>query len=326
MTKDIVKLPTGLPEIAITVCVCTFRRPELAVTLRSLGAMDVPNNCRIRIIVADNDFEPTAQDVVTDLASGLAIDVCYIHAPAANISLARNACLDAATGDYVAFIDDDETASQNWLTALLDVASTTSAAAVLGPVQALYGKGAPKWMEEGDFHSTDPVWVNGEIQTGYTCNVLLARFCPSVNGRRFDLSLGRSGGEDTKFFSDIHRAGGRIAFAAHANVSEVVPPKRATLSWLCKRRFRFGQTHGHLLAGNASFLQLCGHVLLAITKAVYCFCAAVILSFSAVYRNRSFLRGLLHVGVICGLLGMREIQQYGQDVLLATGGDNRRVS
>ena len=322
MTVYAGKLKTGTTQVEIEVCVCTFRRQDVAATLRSLGEMDVASNHRVRIIVADNDLEPTAQDLVANIASELPFDICYLHAPAANISIARNACLDAATGSYVAFIDDDETASRNWLTVLMDVAGTTSAAVVLGPVQALYGADAPKWMKEGDFHSTYPVWVRGEIQTGYTCNVLLARASPSVNTRRFDVSLGRSGGEDTKFFSEVHRAGGRIAFAPHAYVSEIVSPKRATLFWLCKRRFRFGQTHGHLLAKNANFLDLCGHTLLAFAKAVYCFCAAIILSISAVHRNRSFLRCLMHVGVICGLMGMREIQQYGQEVLITTGGDN----
>ena len=44
-----------------------------------------------------------------------AIDISYIHAPARNISIARNACVEAATGKWIAFIDDDELASENWL-------------------------------------------------------------------------------------------------------------------------------------------------------------------------------------------------------------------
>ncbi len=277
--------------------------------------------------MADNDLEPTARDLVAVIANELPIDVCYVHAPAANISLARNACLDAANGDYVAFIDDDETASRNWLSSLLDTASTTSAAVVLGPVRALYGADAPTWMRKGNFHSTHPVWVKGEIRTGYTCNVLLACASPSVNARRFDLLLGRSGGEDTKFFTDVYRAGGQIAFAAQAYVSEIVPDKRATLLWLCRRRFRFGQTHGHLLGKNASFLDLCWHYVPGFCQGSLLFlhCQSS-LAFSALYRNRSFLRGVMHVGVVCGLMGMREIQQYGQDILVATGGDNRRAS
>ncbi|MBZ9922615.1 glycosyltransferase family 2 protein, partial [Mesorhizobium sp. BR1-1-7] len=39
----------------IDIGVCTFRRPELADTLRSLDAMDRPAGFDVRVIVADND-------------------------------------------------------------------------------------------------------------------------------------------------------------------------------------------------------------------------------------------------------------------------------
>ena len=98
-------------------------------------------------------------------------------------------------------------------------------------------------MREGDFHSTLPVWVGDEIRTGYTCNVLLRLASPHVAGRRFNLALGRTGGEDTEFFSHMHADGGKIAFAERAYVYEPVTESRADLGWLAKRRFRFGQTH-----------------------------------------------------------------------------------
>ncbi|WP_163535897.1 glycosyltransferase, partial [Klebsiella pneumoniae] len=76
--------------------------------------------------------------------------------------------LDASAAGFVAFIDDDETASPGWLVELLAMADATGAAAVLGPVRAHYHADAPDWMRKGDFHSTLPVWVQGEIRTGYT--------------------------------------------------------------------------------------------------------------------------------------------------------------
>ncbi|TIP77682.1 MAG: glycosyltransferase, partial [Mesorhizobium sp.] len=100
---------------SVDVCVCTFRRPELADTLRSVAALDVPSGFDIRVIVADNDDGPTAELLVTTLAETLKLPISYRHCPARNISIARNACLDASTADFVAFLDDDETASSRWL-------------------------------------------------------------------------------------------------------------------------------------------------------------------------------------------------------------------
>ncbi|RVC59295.1 glycosyltransferase family 2 protein, partial [Mesorhizobium sp. M4B.F.Ca.ET.088.02.2.1] len=226
---------------SIDICVCTFRRPELADTLRSIAAMDRPARFEIGVVVADNDDQPSAQPLVKALAQELKLPIRYRHAPARNISIARNACLDASVSDLVAFIDDDETASVRWLAELVATAAASGATAVLGPVRARYGSDAPAWMRKGDFHSTLPVWVRGEIRTGYTCNVLLRTSEASLRGRRFSLARGQTGGEDTEFFDTMVRDGGRIAFAPDALVEEVVPHARAAFDWLRRRRFRFGQ-------------------------------------------------------------------------------------
>ena len=297
---------------SIDIGVCTFRRPELADTLRSLAAMEMPEGFDISVIVADNDDTPSAQALVTALSQELALPVRYRHAPARNISVARNACLDASAADFLAFIDDDETASTRWLAELVATAGDSGATAVLGPVRALYRPDAPDWMRRGDFHSTLPVWVRGEIRTGYTCNVLLRMGSDSLRGRRFSLARGQTGGEDTEFFDQMVKAGGRIAFAQEAWVDEVVPRSRAAFDWLGRRRFPVGQTHGHLLGSNARGIGLIKHVGLASAKAVFCFAAALPVVASPVRRNRSVLRGIMHVGVVSGLVGVREIRLYGQ--------------
>ncbi len=295
----------------IDVGICTFRRPELAATLRSLAAVTVPAKAMLRVVVADNDATPSARALVEELRPEMPFEVTYIHCPASNISIARNACLDNSTGDLLAFIDDDETASRDWLTRLLETAQATGADAVLGPVRAHYATSAPAWMRRGDFHSTLPVWVKGEIRTGYTCNALLRLKAPSLHGRRFKLALGRSGGEDTDFFTGMHQAGGTIAFARDAWVHEPVPESRASFAWLAKRRFRSGQTHGRLLTQKASGSGKFPNLVLAASKAVFCALAAVLFLPWPVRRNGYALRAVLHVGVISGLLGHKELEQYG---------------
>jgi succinoglycan biosynthesis protein ExoM len=315
-------------EVRVDICVCTYRREELKATLLSLAKLRLPENCRVRVIVADNDMEPSAKERVAHLAPELPFEVRYIHSPSANISLARNACLDASTGDYVAFIDDDETASEEWLAQLLTKARDANADAVLGPVQAIYASDAPQWMSKGDFHSTFPVWVRDEILTGYTCNVLLRRSSVAVGSRRFSLALGKTGGEDTQYFSELHEAGGKISFAADAWMFEPVTPGRAKFNWLCKRRFRMGQTHGRMLrsrtAGGGRAVQL----LLAGAKAKFCMVVALLNAFSATRRNRWFLRGIMHAGAVSGLMGVREIEQYGlgQDAMITARSDKSRAA
>lgn len=295
--------------VHIDIAVCTFRRAAISETLASLARLIVPPNVHIGIIVADNDVEPSARARVETAKARLAMDVRYVHCPAGNISIARNACLDNSDADFLAFVDDDETVEPQWLDRLLTEAERENADVVLGPVRALYAADAPGWMRRGDFHSTRPVWVDGEIRTGYTCNVLMRLTAPSIAGRRFDLALGRSGGEDTIFFDQIHAAGGRIAFASEAWVEEPVPASRATFTWLARRRLRMGQTHGRLLAERQG--SRIGAAMLAAAKCVACFAGAAALVALPVRRNRFLLRGLLHAGVVGGLFGARAIEPYG---------------
>lgn len=295
----------------IDIGLCTFRRPELETALLSLAMIDVPTGVSLRIIVADNDQTPSASALVDSLRARMPCGMIYVHCPAGNISIARNACLDASDADYLAFIDDDETATQGWLTELLTVARQTGADAVLGPVHATYGNKAPDWMRKGDFHSTFPVFVGGEIRTGYTCNVLLDLRSPRLTDRRFNLALGKTGGEDTEYFTHIYRQGGKIAYAEQALLTEPVTPSRSRFDWLAKRRYRMGQTHGRLVAEGKGAFGKAKALVLAAAKAAICLIASLVFIAMPIQRHRYLLRGILHLGAISGILGFREIHQYG---------------
>jgi succinoglycan biosynthesis protein ExoM len=277
----------------------------LVETLRSVARLDRGVH-ELRVIVADNDEVPSARERVEALRKKMGMPVTYVHAPAANICVARNACLEAADGDFIAFVDDDEVVSEGWLKALLAKAQASGAAAVLGPVRAIYEPDAPEWMVEGDFHSTMPVFVGGEIRTGYTCNVLI-RWVAPFRALRFNTALGRSGGEDTDFFYRLTGLGGKIDYAPEAVVEEPVPAARASMGWLTKRRLRFGQTHGMLL-GGARLKSLP----VVAAKISFCCAMAGLTAFSPVSRRRNWLRAVLHMGVAGGILGLAQAEHYGQ--------------
>ncbi|WP_320202953.1 glycosyltransferase [Agrobacterium rosae] len=304
---------TSLPSAPVTVDIgiCTYRRPAVVATLKSLFELDIPEGTTVRLIVADNDAEPSAKASIDNLRETSPFEITYVHCPKSNISIARNACLSTSQADYLAYIDDDETAPREWLSELLQTAQTTGAETVLGPVTAIYKSNVPTWMRKGDFHSTFPVWVKGEIITGYTCNTLLRMSAPAVAGRRFALSLGQSGGEDTHFFSHMHAAGGRIAYAEKAVLSEPVPDTRASFKWLAKRRFRSGQTHGRLLAEKKPGFRRVAQVAVAAAKAAACAGMALLAIFDPVRRTRQLLRVALHCGSVSGAVGVKEIRQYG---------------
>lgn len=298
----------------VLIGICTFRRPELAATLDSLRAL-TPCGLPVAVAVADNDAVPSARDRVKAAAAGHPLPVTYLHAPRANISIARNALLDhaRATGArLLVYLDDDETAEPEWLSRLVAAWRNGDGGAVLGPVRAHYRPGAPGWMDAARAHDTMPVLDGqGAVTAGYTCNVLIDLADPAAAGLRFDPVRGRSGGEDSAFFAAFLGAGGRIGFAPGAVVHETVPDDRARLAWLLRRRYRMGQTHASLIAqgrGRGGRIRAAG---IAAAKAVACAGLAAIGAARPAWRNRQLMRAALHVGAAAHLGGARQIEIYG---------------
>lgn len=291
----------------VDVLMCTFRRDEVAQTLSSLNQQTLPAGVSMRVIVADNDETPSAKARVE--AHPMGCPVLYVHAPARNISIARNACLDHATGDWVAFIDDDEVADPNWLARLLTKAQGSGADGVFGPAIAEYGPEAPDWMRAQDHHSNIPERRGGTVQTGHTCNALLRWGDVAWRDERFDLARGQTGGEDTEFFFRLGALGARYEIEMEAIVTEPVNPKRLTLGWLFRRKFRMGQSYAASEPARLGRIKL---FLSAAGKAGICGLATTAYAVNPAKRQFWALRGALHLGVCAGCLSLRQPQIYGQ--------------
>ncbi|WP_120635833.1 glycosyltransferase [Ruegeria sp. EL01] len=306
----------AIPLDHIAVGVCTYQRTSLMDTLQTLEYQNLPNGTRLSIIVVDNDASPSARSIVDEFAAASRHHVIYRFAPAGNIAIARNAALEEAEHCGLrtfAFIDDDELAPPNWLSGLAVRLADADADVVVGPVRAGYGPEAPRWMRALRIHDTTPeLGADGRPIAGHSCNVIMDLGSDALAGRRFDLDRGVSGGEDTAFYKDAVADGARIAFAPQAQLEEPVTPSRATMSWLLRRRFRMGQTHGSLLRQHGGGGVRLRTLPLAFAKVIYCFLFALITAPIAARRNASLLRGALHCGTIASLIGIQDIAVYGE--------------
>lgn len=292
----------------VDVCVCTFRRPSVADLLASLAKQDLPPNWRMRVIVADNDDAPSAKEIVEQAFRKLGLDGTYRHAPARNISIARNACLDAARGDLIAFVDDDEIARPDWLARLIASQAETGASVVFGKVKAVYADDAPAWMRNADMHSTPPPFRAGRIEGGYTCNVLMKR--DVIGALRFNPAFGRSGGEDTIFFGDLQRAGVPMTYADNAIVDEPVAPARYSFDWMIRRVFRAGQSFGVLERRRG--VKPWRLLVVSPPKIVYCWLVAGLTFWSPGGWRKAVLRAQLHIGIMATAIGKLPVELYGR--------------
>lgn len=288
----------------VDICICTFRRDSVVAAIRSAAAQALPEGHALRIIVADNDEAPSALSRVRAVETP--VPVHYIHAPARNISVARNACLDAARDGWIAFLDDDETAPPDWIARLLACAEAQGADAVFGPARAIYPASAPDWIRLNDFHSNLPQRRGGVVETGHSCNVLFRLAGTPAAAFRFDPALGRSGGEDTDFFFRLHRAGLTLAICDKAEVTEEVSPHRLKLSWLAERRMAEGQ-HYATSAGKARPVLLAN----ALAKAALCTAAALPHATNPPRLAYWGLRAAFHLGVVRGVVKPAKRDAYG---------------
>lgn len=302
-------LSTGGKAVRIDVLVCAFRRPSIKETLRSIDEQMLPGGVSARIIIADNDDAPTAREGVARAAASMTTPVVYAHAPARNISIARNVCLDLADGDWVAFIDDDERAAPDWLARLYLRAKEGGFDAVFGPALADYGAATPKWISDYDYHSNNPLKRGGEVQTGHTCNALLRWRGGRFENERFLLEKGRSGGEDTEFFFRLWRSGAKLGLCEKARVFESIEAGRLNFGWIRKRKFRAGQSYGRHSIGTQTVSA--GLAMSSLAKVLFCGVMATLTSFSGAKHRYWLLRGVFHCGVFAAQFGFRENALYG---------------
>ena len=298
--------------IELTVCICTFRRPGILSAIDSVAKQIVPPSISVRILIIDNDAEQSAFSIVTEFRSRTTIRLDYKHAPGQNISMARNAGLDAATTPWLVFMDDDEFASTKWLSGL--IASRNGANAVFGPCEAIYREGTPDWIKQGDYHS-NRITETEPITTGYTSNVLIDMAFVRRHGLRFAPELGRTGGEDTMFFHAMYLKGGVLKYASSAVVYETVVSSRVNLAWILRRRYRAGQVRA-LVSHRCDLVEYARLSLTAPFKVVLCVIMSGLTIPSEARAIWWLMRGVFHWGTISYALGIRVHEEYGKPLEL----------
>ncbi len=294
----------------VDIVMCTFRRPQVGEAIEAIGRMRGLQGLSVRLVIADNDDTDSGRAAVQAAAASLPFPCVYVHAPARNISIARNACLDAAAdADWVAGLDDDEIVSPDWLAQMLAAVKATGADSAIGKVIADYPADTPGWVRELDYHSSYP--ERERVPTANSGNAIMRWKGAPWHGQRYDLERGTSGGEDTEFFLRLQRMGMTTVAAPRATVTEAVPPARQTLEWLSSRRFRMGQTH---VITARTALDRARLLASAAAKAAWCRIQEKRHADDETRRNFWLLRGQLHRGVVTEIMTRRpQAQLYGRD-------------
>jgi len=243
----------------IAICVVTYERPrELGLLLDELRMLEVPEACRIRVIVVDNDPRGSAFGVVQQRAGSGDDAWCrYVREDRRGVSAARTRAVNEAlaTGaDYVCFVDDDEIPVRTWLVRLYDKARETGADLVGGPMLCRQPDapmtGWQRFLMAGlSHHTRQKVWKDrlrarrGGLPTIITNNWFARAAFLRDSGMRFDDRYSLSGGEDTDFFLRFVDSGGRGAWCHEALVTEKPTVNRLSLKYQFHRSREKSRVH-----------------------------------------------------------------------------------
>lgn len=225
----------------ISIVIPTFRRPDRAVeAARSALAQEC--DAAFEIVLVDNDPAGAALPKLHAVADRARRHVTVVHEPRAGVANARNAGLRAARGVFIAFLDDDEIASERWLAELVRVQADTKADAVFGPVSTRLSTIPRRHVDFfHDFFARDPHHAEGLIKTFYGCGSSLVRRDALPSAEPFHVDRNETGGEDDLLFRAMQAKGARFAWAPSAYVWETPDPSCITLGYTLKRAFANGQ-------------------------------------------------------------------------------------
>ncbi len=291
----------------ISVCIPTYRRPDMLDTcIRALQDQEL-GAFSYSIVVVDNDILESARDIVTGWQQRSLIEIFYDVERVPNISSARNKAIKSATGDLVAFIDDDEFPEPKWLLKLVVAYFDFSADGVLGPVIPLYEGTPSTWLVKSGLcarktFSTGTILRNTkDMRTG---NVLLGRHLFEFDEAPFNPQFGRSGGEDSDFFERKVQEGRSFIWCNEACVHEKVPKERQNLRFFVRRALVLGST----AATREGFFSI-GTIKSIIALILYTMSLPVLLPINYHLFINIFIRNCNHGAKLLAHLGVKLIHE-----------------
>jgi len=220
----------------VVVCICTYKRPTLLEKLlETLRDQETDGQFTYSIVVVDNDALQSAEKIVLHFVRSTLMNIKYCVEPRQGISLARNKAVANASGDFVAFIDDDEFPSKRWLYTMLKTCNDYGVDGVLGPVKEHFDEAPPAWIIKGKFfrRPTYPTGTQLDWKETRTGNALVRSGLFEGLTEPFQTKF--RGGEDQDFFRRMMENGRVFIWCNDAPVFELVPPARWKRKYLLRR-------------------------------------------------------------------------------------------
>jgi glycosyltransferase involved in cell wall biosynthesis len=239
----------------VTIAICTFNRAEsLQRTLRSLTALRIPDHVDWEVVVVNNNCTDHTDDVIASFSDRLPIRREF--EPQRGLSWARNRAVQAGTGNYIVWTDDDVVVDPDWIAAYAQAIHRWPSAAVFaGPIVPRFLDPVPKWIVDSEavlgqtvFAGCDlgdsviPLSVN-QIPWGPNFAIRMTE----QRANAYDIRLGHAPGqsrrgEEVEIMARIMRSGGTGYWVPSARVEHYSQPEHQTIEYVMQWFSIFGET------------------------------------------------------------------------------------
>jgi GT2 family glycosyltransferase len=222
----------------INVILCTYNRCQtLAKALESVAAQVLPAATDWEVLVVDNNSRDRTRAVVEDFCRRHPGRFHYLIEPQQGLSHARNAGIQEARGDILAFMDDDVTVEPTWLHNLTAALHDGKWAGAGGRIVLEWPSTLPPWVStDGPYARTPfPDFDEGQeakelTRPPFGTNMAFRKSMFETYGCfRTDLGLCANNllsNEDTEFGRRLMVAGERLRYEPSAVVYHPVAPER----------------------------------------------------------------------------------------------------
>jgi glycosyltransferase involved in cell wall biosynthesis len=245
-----------MPQVKFTVAICTWNRAaQIARALKQLTRIQRPH-CPWELVVVNNNSTDETERVLNAYVNRLPLRPVFEPTP--GLSHARNTAVRHATGDYIAWTDDDVIVDAGWLAAHERAVERWPKAVLFGgPVRPRFEGAPPPWLSEAWSEAADAFAVRELGMEPFELDKNRIPYGPNFVVRMreqrlfpYDPNLGRKHdvlalGEETAVIRAILARGGTGWWVPDAVVEHWIPKERQTISYLRDYYALVGRTCYH---------------------------------------------------------------------------------
>ena len=165
----------------LSIVISTYNNANSLVrTIDSVAKQDADRSLWECVVVNNASTDDTKSKVESLIQKYNSINLRLVDEPQQGLSFARNRGIAESKGNFIAFIDDDETINTGFVSAYIDLFLNHGAFAAAGAVKACYDSGRPRWMSKfTEQMIANPIDLGDSITTTlfFVYFITTIRFC-----------------------------------------------------------------------------------------------------------------------------------------------------